>query len=210
MGDPYNPFQRFRPAQRSAQLGLAFDPKGDERRRQPISDELRFEILKRDGYRCVYCGATAPTRLEIDHITAVSRGGTNAPTNLVTACRACNSGKSNVMLDETQLASAADAVEDTKHMRAHVEATLAMERAQNELRRSVCEYWREHVGEDMPDILVRNVHLSVGDIGIDRVLEAVRETGRNRHHVENATKYFRGILKRRRRELGVPDQNGNT
>lgn len=60
-----------------------------------IGRRLRIAILERDGYRCVYCGRSADeTALEVDHIHAVSRGGTNDPRNLVTACSTCNGGKS--------------------------------------------------------------------------------------------------------------------
>lgn len=51
-------------------------------------------ILERDGYRCVYCGRTpTETILEVDHVLPRARGGSNEPTNLVTACQACNGGK---------------------------------------------------------------------------------------------------------------------
>lgn len=64
-----------------------------------IGQRLRFEILKRDKFRCRYCGATATaSQLHVDHVTPVSHGGSDVASNLVTACRACNSGKSNVPL----------------------------------------------------------------------------------------------------------------
>lgn len=52
---------------------------------------LRIYILRRDGYRCVYCGAE-PARcyLELDHVIPRSAGGLTHPSNLVTACRTCN------------------------------------------------------------------------------------------------------------------------
>lgn len=65
--------------------------------RKPIKPGLRFEILKRDGYRCQMCGVTAKdgATLEIDHITPVARGGTNDADNLQVLCRECNAGKSD-------------------------------------------------------------------------------------------------------------------
>lgn len=66
-----------------------------------ISKSLRFEILTRDGYRCRYCGATAQdSRLEVDHVIATYRGGSDDPSNLVTACQDCNAGKSDRALEE--------------------------------------------------------------------------------------------------------------
>ena len=66
-------------------------------KRQPIKASLRFEILKRDDYRCQMCGVTAKdgATLEIDHIHPVSKGGSNEPDNLQVLCRDCNAGKSD-------------------------------------------------------------------------------------------------------------------
>ena len=64
-------------------------------KREQISTRLRFAVLQRDDFRCQYCGARgAQSPLEVDHILAVSRGGTNHEDNLLTACWACNNGKS--------------------------------------------------------------------------------------------------------------------
>jgi hypothetical protein len=73
---------------------------GDVSRQQarktiPLKD--RWAILKRDNYRCAKCGA-APSNdhsveLEVDHILAVAKGGSNAFANLQTLCRKCNQGK---------------------------------------------------------------------------------------------------------------------
>jgi len=55
-----------------------------------------MRILRRDGYRCAYCGVTAKERrLEVDHIVPVSRGGKSVDDNLVAACWQCNNGKSD-------------------------------------------------------------------------------------------------------------------
>ena len=68
-----------------------------EPKRKPIKPSLRFEILKRDGYRCQMCGVTAKdgATLEIDHVTPVSKGGSNDADNLQVLCRDCNIGKSD-------------------------------------------------------------------------------------------------------------------
>ena len=71
-------------------------------KRQNISKGLRFEVFKRDSFRCQYCGRSAPdVILEIDHILPVSQGGKNELLNLVTSCRDCNRGKSNKLLSDT-------------------------------------------------------------------------------------------------------------
>jgi hypothetical protein len=60
-----------------------------------ISKRLRYEILRRDGNKCRYCGITAAdTPLTIDHVVPSALGGGDEPSNLVAACGPCNSGKS--------------------------------------------------------------------------------------------------------------------
>ncbi len=62
--------------------------------RREIGDGRRYRILKRDGFRCRYCGAHgSEVELQVDHVQPVSSGGSNALSNLMTACRRCNSGK---------------------------------------------------------------------------------------------------------------------
>jgi len=59
-----------------------------------LSNALRFRVLTRDRFTCVYCGRRAPdVALEVDHVTPVARGGRDEETNLVTACFSCNRGK---------------------------------------------------------------------------------------------------------------------
>lgn len=74
-------------------------------RRKPLSKRLRFEVFKRDLFRCRYCGRSAPeVALSVDHIEPVSKGGTDDLLNLVTSCFDCNSGKSNRKLSDEPLA----------------------------------------------------------------------------------------------------------
>jgi hypothetical protein len=55
---------------------------------------LKEKILKRDEYRCRFCGSR--NRLTIDHIFPLSRGGhPTKKANLLTACTPCNQRKAN-------------------------------------------------------------------------------------------------------------------
>jgi hypothetical protein len=58
---------------------------------------LRFQVLKRDSFRCQYCGGTPNDGyvLQIDHKVPVSKGGETVLENLITACSLCNLGKSD-------------------------------------------------------------------------------------------------------------------
>lgn len=64
-----------------------------------ISKKIRFEVFKRDGFVCQYCGKHPPeVTLEIDHIQPKSKKGTDDINNLITACFDCNRGKTNIEL----------------------------------------------------------------------------------------------------------------
>lgn len=65
--------------------------------RGEVSDSLRYDVMNRDKFRCVICGASADegVRLHIDHIVPISKGGKSTPDNLRTLCERCNIGKSN-------------------------------------------------------------------------------------------------------------------
>ncbi|WP_327594631.1 HNH endonuclease [Streptomyces chartreusis] len=66
----------------------------------PVSKRTRFEVLRRDGFRCRYCGATPEmAELTVDHVTPMALGGGDEPGNLVTACEPCNSGKTSTAPD---------------------------------------------------------------------------------------------------------------
>lgn len=61
---------------------------------------IRFVVLQRDNFTCQYCGRSAPeVILNVDHIYPSSLGGKTIIENLITSCRECNVGKSNVPLD---------------------------------------------------------------------------------------------------------------
>ena len=65
--------------------------------RAKMTQSLRYDILKRDGFRCQICGRTATDgiTLEVDHIVPISRGGKTVAENLRTLCKECNRGKSD-------------------------------------------------------------------------------------------------------------------
>lgn len=65
--------------------------------RSLMSDSLRYDILQRDGFRCVLCGRTAQdgVKLHVDHIVPIAKGGKTISSNLRTLCEACNLGKSD-------------------------------------------------------------------------------------------------------------------
>ena len=62
-------------------------------------------LFARDDYCCQFCGRTQrdlrPREcLTRDHLVPLSRGGTNAWTNVLTACSGCNTRKGNLLPEE--------------------------------------------------------------------------------------------------------------
>ena len=64
---------------------------------QWIRSEKRLALYLRDEFRCLYCGTNlkgaAPADVTLDHLLPKSAGGSNDATNLITACRPCNSSR---------------------------------------------------------------------------------------------------------------------
>ena len=58
-------------------------------RLDPVSyEQLRQQVLRRDGWRCQACGAMS--NLEVHHQRFRSHSGDDAEVNLVTLCTACH------------------------------------------------------------------------------------------------------------------------
>lgn len=62
----------------------------------------RKNILKRDSYKCAYCGRS-DLPLTVDHIIPRARGGEDTWENLVAACLTCNNRKGNRTPEEANL-----------------------------------------------------------------------------------------------------------
>lgn len=97
--------------------------------RKAISTRTRFEVFKRDGFKCLYCGRTPPNvLLHVDHIIPVCAGGDNSRDNLATSCDKCNMGKSGVSLTAVPKSlqdRAAESIEREKQVKALAKALRA-------------------------------------------------------------------------------------
>jgi 5-methylcytosine-specific restriction endonuclease McrA len=67
------------------------------KKKSTVPPGLRYEVLKRDGGRCVLCGNSKKegVKLHVDHILPRSKGGKDTLDNLQTLCQPCNLGKGN-------------------------------------------------------------------------------------------------------------------
>lgn len=62
-------------------------------------------LFARDAHMCMYCGHRfSASELSRDHITPLSRGGTDSWNNVVTACKRCNNHKAGAAPEQVGMA----------------------------------------------------------------------------------------------------------
>lgn len=95
-----------------------------------IRKDKRLAIYIRDGFTCVYCGTDLkhadPTDVTLDHLLPRSAGGTNEATNLVTACRHCNSQRGDRPWVSYAPGGAHDRIEQLRHSPLNMELARAL------------------------------------------------------------------------------------
>lgn len=114
--------------------------------RKGIGKKIRFEVFKRDSFKCQYCGRSSPEIvLVIDHINPVSSGGKDDITNLITSCFDCNSGKGKRSLsDETVVSKRKKQLDDLQERREQIEMIyewqIGLINIEEEMSRNAIEY----------------------------------------------------------------------
>lgn len=151
--------------------------------RRAIPKKVRFEVFKRDSFKCQYCGASAPeVVLVVDHIDPVSRGGDNGIMNLVTACDSCNSGKGATPLgDSTALAKQRTQMEALQERREQLELLMEWQRSLIDLDTQVADelavLWSELVpGWHLNETGMLSLKKLLPKYGAAQVAEVMRES----------------------------------
>jgi hypothetical protein len=184
--------------ERSAQAGA----------RKPLSKRVRFEVFKRDGFRCRYCGATPDQRLlQVDHIVAVANGGTNAMLNLATSCQPCNAGKGATPLELrpklVSLPSAKETREQLEQIRAYLEIQRETEAARESVLEEFARMWEQQIGPLSEEIFGR-LRIVLASTRHELILKAIGVTGQNKGTVgqefdgytaTQQQKYFSAVLR---------------
>jgi len=92
-GDP-GEYHRPNQKEKLPKISVNDEKRVRESERKKMSNGLRYDILRRDNFRCVLCGESGENvQLEVDHIHPVSKGGKTTEENLRTLCFNCNRGK---------------------------------------------------------------------------------------------------------------------
>lgn len=190
--------------------------------RKAISKKVRFEVFKRDSFKCQYCGKSAPeVILEIDHIKPVSKGGTNDMTNLVAACSACNNGKrANLLDDNTVIEKQKAQLDELNKRREQLEMMLQWKEELLDLSKKECDYisekWFEFTqGYDIDAAQEKELKQLIKKHGFNTVYESVIDATNQylelngygipyAYSVEDAWKYVGKICNVKTREIEKP------
>lgn len=171
-----------------------------------VGKRLRFEILKRDGFRCRYCGRSPMSSvLRVDHVVPVAGGGTDDPANLVTACHDCNAGKSDVPLDETisRSPTVEEMHEQARNLDGFREGCEALTLARQRLDEWLAGRWEWATGRVPRGRVLtrlRNVLEEHGEELLDDAVRALRDAKQHGTYggacaLEDPYRYFNGIVR---------------
>ena len=148
-------------------------------KRKGISKKTRFEVFKRDSFKCQYCGKTAPdTILVVDHIVPVKDGGDNELTNLVTACDVCNQGKGARSLDDnTVVEKQRKQMEELNERREQLEMMMKWRTGLNGIEQdkidAVAEYWINKGCHSLNEHGLNLLSKNIKKYGMEQILDAM-------------------------------------
>ena len=172
--------------------------------RKAIGTKRRFEIFKRDGFTCQYCGAHPPgALLQVDHITAVANGGTNDDDNLITSCQTCNIGKGARDLSAVPQ-SLAEKAKEVAEREAQIRGYSAIMAARRERIEDDC--WKVvaelYPNDDPSDLSVdrrwlHSIRRFVIALGVDECIEAMQIAQSQGLREYNCFRYFCGVCWRK-------------
>lgn len=190
-------------------------------KRTSLTKKLRFEVFKRDSFRCQYCGAAAPdVLLEVDHIHPVAEGGTNEILNLLTACQPCNAGKGKRTLgDHSILEKQRDQLTELNERREQLEMMIQWKAGLSEIKdtavNSMADHWSKLVpGYSLTESGRQSLKKLSAQYGVDEIMDAMRiatdqyleiREGKATHEsVNQAWKKVAGVCRVRRTEQSKP------
>ena len=168
-------------------------------KRKALSKKIRFEVFKRDGFKCQYCGRSAPdVLLEVDHIVPVAEGGKNDLLNLVTSCKDCNRGKGkNPLSDESAVERQRKQLEDLNELREQTEMMIQWKRELMQLSEKQIDVLNDYIeaisGYGLSDTGRKNMRKYIMRFGFSEVYAAT-EIAFNKYSVwETAFSKIGGI-----------------
>jgi len=149
-------------------------------KRKGISKKIRFEIFKRDSFKCQYCGEEAPNVvLHVDHIQPVSKDGSNDLLNLITSCVACNLGKSATPLsDQSTLHKQKEMLNELNEKREQLEMLIQWKDGMNSIKdmelNAAVDYWHKFIkGYSLNELGRKDIASWLRKFSLQDILEAM-------------------------------------
>lgn len=175
--------------------------------RKAVSKKTRFEVFKRDGFCCQYCGSHPPgVVLHVDHIHPVANGGGNNIDNLVTSCESCNQGKSDRVLSDVPQSlqeKAAQVLEKEAQIKGYYAAMNAKKlRLEDDAEQVRDVYERFNAGYTLNEKSMVTVRHFVDRLGVFDVCDAM-ERAHSKARRGQEFRYFCGICWAKIRELSA-------
>lgn len=191
-------------------------------KRKPISKKMRFDVFKRDSFKCQYCGKSAPeVILHADHINPVYEGGKNTLTNLITSCEACNLGKGKRKLSDNSAVEKQKAqLDELNERRIQLEMMMKWREGLSSIEETKFKYAKEKWDElaapyTFNELGTKNLRKTVKKFSLDIVLDAIETVcgqylemdGNGKYTVESAEvamSYIDKICSVKLRDQGKP------
>ncbi|OGT02863.1 MAG: hypothetical protein A2143_05890 [Gallionellales bacterium RBG_16_57_15] len=171
-------------------------------KRENIPKKLRFDVFKRDGFQCQYCGSTPPSVvLEIDHIHPASKGGTGQEDNLITSCFDCNRGKAAGLLTVApqSVADKAAILKEKREQLKAFEALLHTKRIKEDISINEIEdvFKLYFMGFHFSDTFRESIRRILQHITVYEVTDAMHLACQKMDNRESAIRYCCGICWKR-------------
>jgi len=142
-------------------------------KRKSLSKKTRFEVFKRDNFRCQYCGRGVPeVILQVDHIKPVKEGGDISLLNLITCCFDCNHGKKARELEDTTVPEKQEA--ELSKMFDEFREKQAIAKLREEVLQQQ-EYAKEMIQKEI--LFLTNDKYTLNNNGILKALKSVKKFG---------------------------------
>ena len=172
-----------------------------------VSKRTRFKVFDRDDYTCRYCGKTPSDgiTLEVDHVTAKSKGGSDLIENLVTSCFDCNRGKSDLIIGCNHEEPARVAMRRAQEIK-EAKRLIAEKKKAERLREKQIQEWVNTICdafgiESCPNRIATDCVRHAKEFGSASVIEWVDKISvKFKSPDSNANKYINGIARRVREE----------
>jgi hypothetical protein len=183
-------------------------------KRKTLSKSLRFDVFRRDSFRCRYCGKQPPDVILVcDHIIPVAKHGPTTLENLCTSCEDCNSGKAAKPLTSPvpdsleHLAALQERLEELQAIQKQARVAKRLQSTEKAIRLDLENHWLtafnlpplpDEVSPQMITILYRSLKfLDINTLKGLITLCAKRKIGAD---PQDQYRYMCGILKNKKRE----------